>query len=213
MSCCDRRGYGRFFNERFARRAARKYRRRGLDKPSQLIADFVRARGVEGATVLEIGGGLGEIQVELLEAGAARSVNLELSAEYDAEARQLADEHGVGDRVERRLHDIAVEPEAVEPADIVVLNRVVCCYPDYELLLGAAADHARRLLVFSYPRRNVVSRAVLTVINGFLALRGSDFRSFTHPPAAMLSVLDRHGLRRTYEHEGLVWRIAGLERA
>ena len=213
MRCCDGGHYGCFFNERLARRAARKYRQRGLDKPSQLIADFVRARGTEGATVLEIGGGLGEIQIELLEAGAARSVNLELSAEYDAEARQLAEEHGVGDRIERRLHDIATEPDAVAPAEVVVLNRVVCCYPDYERLLGAAADHAQRLLVFSYPRRNVVSRAVLTVVNGVLALRGSGFRAFTHPPAAMLSVLDRHGLRRTYEQDGLVWRIAGLERA
>jgi magnesium-protoporphyrin O-methyltransferase len=213
MSCCDRGGYGRFFNERFARRVARRYRKRGLDAPSRRIADFLRSRGLEGATVLEIGGGVGEIQVELLKTGAARSVNLELSPEYEPEAVRLADEYGVGDRVERRLHDIAAEPETVEPADVVVLHRVVCCYPDYERLLGAAADHAERLLVFSYPPRNLVSRAFVTLANAVLALRGSDFRSFTHPPAAMLSVLDRRGLRRTYEHHGLVWQIAGLERA
>jgi 2-polyprenyl-3-methyl-5-hydroxy-6-metoxy-1,4-benzoquinol methylase len=212
MSCCDRGGYRKLFNEKFARRVARKYRERGLDKPSRRMAEFLRSRGLEGATVLEIGGGVGEIQVELLKAGAARSVNLELSPEYESEALRLADENGVGDRVERRLHDIAAEPEAVEPADVVVLHRVVCCYPDYERLLGAAADHAQRLLVFSYPPRNPVSRAFITLANAFLALRGSDFRSFTHPPAAMLSVLDRRGLRRTYEHHGLVWQIAGLER-
>jgi magnesium-protoporphyrin O-methyltransferase len=212
MSCCDPGRYGRFFNQRFAGRVARKYRRRGLDAPSRRIADFLKARDLEGATVLEIGGGVGEIQVELLKAGAARSVNLELSPEYDAEARRLAEENGVGDRVDRRLHDIAAEPETVEPADVVVLHRVVCCYPDYERLLGAAADHAKHLLVFSYPPRSALSRAFVTLANTFLALRGSDFRSFTHPPTAMLSVLDRRGLRRTYEHHGLVWQIAGLER-
>jgi 2-polyprenyl-3-methyl-5-hydroxy-6-metoxy-1,4-benzoquinol methylase len=213
MSCgCDRGGYGRLFNKRFARRVAGKYRKRGLDKPSRRIAEFLRARGLDGATVLEIGGGVGEIQVELLKAGAARSVNLELSPEYESEALRLADENGVGDRVERRLHDIAAEPEAVEQADVVVLHRVVCCYPDYERLLGAAADHAQRLLVFSYPPRNLFSRTFITLTNAFQALSGSDFRAFTHPPAAMLSVLDRRGLRRTYEHHGLVWQIAGLER-
>jgi 2-polyprenyl-3-methyl-5-hydroxy-6-metoxy-1,4-benzoquinol methylase len=212
MSCCDRRGYGKFFNQRFARRIARRYRKRGLDGTSRRIAEFLRSRGLEGATVLEIGGGVGEIQLELLRAGAARSVNLELSAEYDEEARRLADEQGVADRVERRLHDIAAEPEAVEPADVVVLHRVVCCYPDYERLLGTAADHAERLLVFSYPPRNLAVRAFVTLSNAFLALRGSEFRSFTHPPAAMLSALDRRGLRRTYEHHGFVWQIAGLER-
>jgi 2-polyprenyl-3-methyl-5-hydroxy-6-metoxy-1,4-benzoquinol methylase len=213
MSCCDPGRYGKLFNERFARRVARRYRKRGLDKSSRRIADFLRANGLEGSTVLEIGGGVGEIQVELLKAGAARSVNLELSEAYEGEARRLAEENGVGDRVDRRFHDIAAEPEAIEPADVVVLNRVVCCYPDYERLLGAAADHARRLLVFSYPPRSPLSRAVVSLTNALQALRGSDFRAFTHPPAAMLSVLDRRGLRRTYEHHGLVWQIAGLERA
>jgi 2-polyprenyl-3-methyl-5-hydroxy-6-metoxy-1,4-benzoquinol methylase len=214
MSCgCDRAGYGRFFNRRFARRVARKYRKRGLDSASQRIADFVASRGLEGVTVLEIGGGVGEIQVELLKAGAAHTTNLELSPEYDGEARKLAEEAGVASRIERRLHDIALEPELVEPADVVILHRVVCCYPDYERLLGAAADHARRLLVFSYPRRNVLSRAFMTVANAAQALMRNDFRSFTHPPGAMLAVLDGRGLRRTYEHHGLVWQIAGLEQA
>ena len=212
MGCCDPGRYGRLFNERFARRVARRYRKRGLDKHSQRIADFLRANGLEGATVLEIGGGVGEIQVELLKAGAARSVNLELSQEYEGEARRLAEENGVADRIDRRFQDIATEPEAVEPAEVVVLNRVVCCYPDYERLLGAAADHARRLLVFSYPPRNTMSRSIVTLTNWLQAVRGSDFRAFTHPPAAMLSVLDRRGLRRTYEHHGLVWQIAGLTR-
>jgi 2-polyprenyl-3-methyl-5-hydroxy-6-metoxy-1,4-benzoquinol methylase len=214
MSCdCHRSGYGQFFNRRFARRVARKYRKRGLDGTSQRIADFVVSRGVEGATVLEIGGGVGEIQVELLKAGAARTVNLELSPEYDEEARSLSAEAGVAERMERRLHDIAADPDAVEPADVVILHRVVCCYPDYERLLGAAADHARGLLVFSYPPRNVLSRAFMTVANLVQVLLRNDFRSFTHPPEAMLAVLDRRGLRRAYEHHGLVWQIAGLERA
>jgi 2-polyprenyl-3-methyl-5-hydroxy-6-metoxy-1,4-benzoquinol methylase len=213
MGCCDPGRYGRLFNERFARRVARRYRKRGLDKHSRRIAEFLRENGLEGATVLEIGGGVGEIQVELLKAGAARSVNLELSREYESEARRLAEENGVGDRIDRRFQDIAAEPYAVEPADVVVLNRVVCCYPDYERLLGAAADHAGRLLVFSYPPRNALSRSIVTLTNWLQALRGSDFRAFTHPPAAMLSVLDRRGLRRTYEHHGLVWQIAGLTRA
>ena len=212
MGCCDPGRYGRLFNERFARRVARRYRKRGLDKHSRRIADFLRANGLDGATVLEIGGGVGEIQVELLKAGAARSVNLELSQEYEGEAHRLAEENGVADRIDRRFQDIATEPEAIEPAEVVVLNRVVCCYPDYERLLGAAADHARRLLVFSYPPRNTMSRSIVTLTNWLQAVRGSDFRAFTHPPAAMLSVLDRRGLRRTYEHHGLVWQIAGLER-
>jgi magnesium-protoporphyrin O-methyltransferase len=95
---------------------------------------------------------------------------------------------------------------------VVVLHRVVCCYPDYERLLGAVAEHAGRLVVFSYPRRNIVSRAVIASQNLGFRLLGREFRVFAHPPAAMLAALGERGLRETFAHHGLIWRVAGLER-
>jgi 2-polyprenyl-3-methyl-5-hydroxy-6-metoxy-1,4-benzoquinol methylase len=211
--CCCPRDYDRFFGTRFARRLAKKYRKRGLDKTARKMADFLQERGIKGATVLEIGGGVGEIEIELLKAGAARAWNLELSPAYEEEGRKLSEEAGLGGRVEWRIHDIAEDPEAVEPADIVVMHRVVCCYPDYERLLAAAADHARRALVFSYPPRNALSRAFYGVFNFVMRLMGWGFRGFPHPPGAMLSVVEEHGLRRTYEHHARIWQVAGHERA
>jgi tRNA A58 N-methylase Trm61 len=163
---------------------------------------------VRGATVLEIGGGVGEIHLELLRRGAAEATNLELSPAYDEEARRLLADLQLTGRVHRRTVDIARAPDAAEPADIVVLHRVVCCYPDYARLLAAAADHARRHLVFSYPRRNRVSRAVVATENLTFRLRGSEFRTFAHPPAAMLAVLAEHGLRPVVAHRGRVWQVA-----
>ena len=176
------------------------------------MVEFLESRGLEGATVLEIGGGVGEIQIELLKRGAAHAVNLELSPAYEHEAQLLLREAALEERAERRLHDIAEEPDGVEAADIVVLHRVVCCYPDYERLLGAAAQRARRLLVFSYPPRNAVSRLLIGAENLVFRLRRREFRSFAHPPAAMLGLLDERGLRRTFAHHTLVWQVAGLER-
>jgi 2-polyprenyl-3-methyl-5-hydroxy-6-metoxy-1,4-benzoquinol methylase len=211
-SCCNPRGCDEFFSPRFARRAARRYRKRGLDETARQMVEFLEARGIEGASVLEVGGGVGEIQVELLERGAGWTLNLELSPAYDEEAKALLREKGLEGRAERRLHDIAVDPAGVEPADVVVLHRVACCYPDYERLLTAAAEHARRLLVFSYPRRNAVSRLVVRVQNLVFALLRKEFRTFTHPPAKMLAVLERRGFRVSFAHRGLVWQVAGLER-
>jgi hypothetical protein len=211
-SCCDPRGCDEFFGDGFARKMASRYRKRGLDRTSRRMVAFLEAHGLEGTTVMEIGGGVGEIQVELLRHGAARAVNLELVGAYDREAQRLLAEHGLEGRAERRLHDIAVDPEGVEPADVVILHRVVCCYPDYERLLGAAAGRARRLLVFSHPPRNLISRAVVALENAFFRVRGSEFRTFAHPPAAMLAVLNERGLRLEYAHRGLIWRVAGLER-
>src|SRR5215510_1230222 len=164
-SCCNPRGCDEFFSPRFARRMAKRYRKRGLDKTARQMVEFLGQRGVAGSSVLEIGGGIGEIQIELLKRGAGRTVNLELSPAYDAEAAALLAEAGFEGRAERRIHDIAVDPDGIEPADIVVLHRVVCCYPDYERLLTAVADRSRSVLVFSYPPRTVVSRLALGAQN------------------------------------------------
>src|SRR5512132_3377032 len=96
--CCPSGDYHRFFNQRFARRLANRYRKRGLDKPAQTIVEFLQDVGVEGASVLEIG--VGELEVELLQAGAARAQNLELSPAYEQEAQRLAGQAGVQGRID-----------------------------------------------------------------------------------------------------------------
>jgi magnesium-protoporphyrin O-methyltransferase len=200
------------FDDRFARRMAARYRRRGLDKTSRRMVELLAEGGVQGATVLEIGGGVGEIQVELLRRGAASATNLELSPGYEAEAAQLLAEAGLTGRVHRRLADIATDPGAVEAADIVILHRVVCCYPDYPALLTAAAGLARSQLVLSFPPRNPASRAVVAIQNRLLGWGGRQFRTFAHPPAAMLAVLSEHGLHAAVAHRGAVWQVAHATR-
>jgi magnesium-protoporphyrin O-methyltransferase len=200
------------FNGRFARHRAAGYRRRGLDRTARRMVDLLAERGLEGATVLEIGGGVGEIHLELLRRGAASATALELSPAYDEEASRLLAEAGLTDRVHRRLVDIATDPAAVEPADVVVLHRVVCCYPDYAKLLGAAADHTRRALVFSHPPRNAVSRAVVATQNLFFRLGGREFRTFAHPPPAMRAVLAEHGMRPVSAPSGRLWRVSAALR-
>jgi 16S rRNA G966 N2-methylase RsmD len=211
-SCCDPGGYERIFGDRFARSLARRYRRRGLGRPEQRIVDFCVEQGVEGASVLEIGGGVGELQLELLRRGASRATNLELVDSYDEQARSLATAAGVADRVQRKRIDIATHSDEVEPADIVVLHRVVCCYPDYPRLLTAAAEHARKMLVFSHPPRNALSRSILVTQNGWFRLTRNSFRTFAHPPEAMVEVARSRGLEVAYRHTRGVWQVAGLTR-
>jgi magnesium-protoporphyrin O-methyltransferase len=211
-SCCNARGCDQFFSKRFARRMAKRYRKRGLDKTARQMVAFLESTGIDGASVIEVGGGIGEIELELVKRGAARAVNLELSPAYDAEATTLIREAGLEGRIERRILDIAVRGDELEPADVVVLHRVVCCYPDYRRLLAAVAAHAGKLVVFSYPARNPASRLLVRAQNIAFRLLRKEFRTFVHPPTAMLSVLEDAGLRPAFAHHGRVWQVAGLER-
>jgi 2-polyprenyl-3-methyl-5-hydroxy-6-metoxy-1,4-benzoquinol methylase len=210
--CCEPGGYDETFSKHFARRMARRYRRRGLSRSERAIVSFLTDRGIDGASILEIGGGVGELHVELLRHGAATATNLEISNSYETEAARLLERTGMAPRVERRFLDIAQVPDEVERADVVVLHRVVCCYPDYERLLGAAASKAGRLLVFSHPPNSLVTRAVFWVDNGVRRLKGDSFRAFVHPPPAMLNVVLGSGLRDTYGWRGFGWCVVGLER-
>ena len=211
MKCCQApSGYEELFSKKQAERDARSYRRKGLGVPAQWIVDVVRGHGLEGAAVLEPGGGIGAIQIELLKAGAARSTVVELSPAYEEVAAELAREAGVAERVERHVGDFAAD--GTEPADVVVLHRVVCCYPDYERLLTAAAAKARRTLVYTYPPRNIVSRAAMTLLNLWPWLKGSEFRAFVHPPRAMEEIARRHGFEPYARRRRGIWRGIALER-
>ena|SRR5690242_3926354 len=191
---------------------AKRYRRRGLDGTSRRIVDFLKKQGVEGRTVLEIGGGIGAIQIELLQAGAARATSIELTPTYEQAASQLLSEAGLTDRVERRVMDFAQAADQVEGADVVVMNRVLCCYHDMPRLAGAAADHTRQTLVMTFPRRALWVRAGLAIGNGLLWLTRRHFHIFVHRPSEIMATSQRHGLQPVLNQTGLLWTLAALSR-
>jgi 2-polyprenyl-3-methyl-5-hydroxy-6-metoxy-1,4-benzoquinol methylase len=214
VSCCSPpRGYTKLFSKRAARRDAKRYRRGGLDETAEEMISFLRGRGIEGASVLEIGGGIGAVQLELLRAGAAQTTNLELSPEYEDVAGELAREQGVAERVERRLGDVVSQPHLAEEADAVVMHRVVCCYPDYDALVGAASERARRYLVMSFPRPRRLIRAGFGLVNLGARLMRWEYRTWVHPPEALVEAAERRGLRIASESRGRIWQVAALERA
>jgi hypothetical protein len=213
MSTCCAQGYERFFGARTARRDAKRYRERGLDDTARRLVDELAARSLAAATVLEIGGGVGAVDLELLAIGAERATIVELSHGYDEEALGLAREAGVETRIERRHGDFVEQEAGLEAADVVVMHRVVCCYPDPERLVGAAASHARRLLALSFPRDTWWLRLGFRLANLWFRLRGG-FRGFVHAPARVVASAERSGMTTVlHERAGRIWRVAVFERA
>jgi 2-polyprenyl-3-methyl-5-hydroxy-6-metoxy-1,4-benzoquinol methylase len=208
--CCRPGGYERLFSAKQARLDAGRYRKRGLVGTERSLADL--AGDVSGATVLEVGGGVGAIELELLAAGADRATNVELSGEYEEEAGKLLSERGLSERVDRRVADFVTE--RVEPHDVVVMHRVVCCYPDVDRLVGLAAACTGRRLLLTYPRERPWTRAGIWAINLFMRLSGSDFRAFVHPVARMKAAAQQEGLTlERREQHGLIWENAAYGRS
>ena len=211
MSRCCSREYEAFFTERVARRDARRYERRGLDRASRRVVAEVARHGVDGRSVLEVGGGVGAVPLELLRAGGTRATVVEMSPAYDEHARRLAERAGVAGRVTRRTGDFATAAD-IPAADVVVLNRVVCCDPDGPRLAGAAAAHARSLLVMTYPRAAWWTRFAVGVVNVVERLRRHAFRVHVHPPAAIAAAVTAEGLEPGGLHRGLFWELRSFRR-
>ncbi len=216
MNCCCApipNGLDKVFNERQARRDAQAYLKKGLDGPGRRLVEVLRAQGVAGASVLEVGGGAGGLHLELLRAGAGHAVDLDLAPAYLKVASETAAALGLGDAVEHRLHNIAEEPQAVAPADIVVLNRVVCCYPHMEKLVRPAAERAQRLLALTFPRDAWWVRWPGQVMNAGLWLFRNDYRLYLHPPPDIYALAAACGLSPIHQSFSGLWQIAVFQRA
>lgn len=212
-NCCYPDEYSEMFNGREASRVARGFRRRGLRGSAATLVEAVRDRGVDGKSVLEVGGGVGHVHVSLLEAGATRATNVDLSPSWEDEARALLAEHGLSDRVDRRVADFVDAADDLPDADVVVMHRVVCCYPDMPALLQAGAGRARRLIAVTVPREAWWTRMVVSLENALMAVRRRAFRAYVHSRRGMRAVLADEGFTLVDVRTGFVWSTMVFERS
>ena len=212
MPDCCQPAYAGIFSGRRARKNAKAYRKKGLDGQSAQIVAFLTSEALEGATILEVGGGVGAIQLELLKAGADRAVSVELSTEYEEAARELLAEADLEERVDRRVGDFVSMNGDLPVAHAVVLNKVICCYPDMPALLGAACEHARERVVITVPRERWALRLAMAAANQFFRLRRSAFRAFVHSKQRMIEEAAQRGFERAGERSGRIWDVILFER-
>jgi 2-polyprenyl-3-methyl-5-hydroxy-6-metoxy-1,4-benzoquinol methylase len=214
MNCCT---YTQEANTQFgearARQEAQEYTEHGLNRDAQAIVDAVGERGVKGTSLLEVGSGIGSVTFELLKKGVAQAANIEASSAYLETAQALAKQAGVENRVTFRCADFTQEAGQVASADIVVMHRVVCCYPHAPALVAAAAQHSLRLLTLSYPVDTWYMRLYNHMQNLIRQVKGSSFRMYIHPPRVIFETAAASGLRLISESSSGTWRIAVFERS
>lgn len=201
------------FGERTARRDLKRYRRKGPSRATRLLVDALRSAGVEGARVLDIGGGVGAVQHELLDAGAAHATGVDAAPAYVLAAREEAERRGHAGRVSQLEGDFVALADRVEPADVVTLDRVICCYPDMPALVGRSADRAERLYALVYPRDVWWTRLAFRGVNVAFRVARNPFRVYVHHADAVDATLRERGLAPTVERRaGPVWKLALYER-
>jgi len=184
-----------------------KWRHRGPHPATRELIDVIREDGVEGATVLDIGAGVGAVHITLLEAGASTAVDVDASREYLATARAEAERRGLAGRVEYRYGDVVELAPGLPPADIVTLDSVICCYPYLPALLRAAVGRTPRVVGLTYPRDVWWMLAYMRLWNLSHAVRRSRVRSFIHRHAEVNRLMTELGFANAHDGGTREWRI------
>jgi len=200
------------FTEAEAKANLKDYRRRGPANQTKLILEAVRSLGLKSATLLDIGGGIGAIHHELLKDIASEATHVDASSAYLKVATEEAKRQEHNDLVKFIHADFTDVAADLPQADIVTLDRVVCCYPDFHSLLKAAALKSRKAIALTYPRETWYLRIGEKVINFFQALQKDPFRMFLHPIVEMDSLLKKEGFERVTLRRLFVWEMALYQR-
>lgn len=213
MDSCQCQGIESLFNRRAAAHSLLAYQRNGPAKSTRVLLDALRREGVEGATLLDIGGGVGAVQLELLAAGVRAAIDVDASSAYVEEARAEAERRGYAGQITYHFGNFVDLAPRIEPADIVTLDRAICCYPDMPALVGASVARARHLYGLVYPRDTWWMRSGLAVVNFVLRLRRPPFRVFAHRTAAVDATVRDAGLEPRFHRTVGMWQVAVYARS
>ena len=200
------------FDDKTATKELKAYRKKGPNKTTRILIDTLKAEGVEKMTLLDIGGGVGAIQHELLAAGVDSAVNVDASRAYIKVAQDEARQRGYTTQVDYYHGNfVNLAPDLIA-VDIVTLDRAICCYHDMPALVGLSSQKARKLYGVVYPRDTWWTKIGMTILNFGLWLRRNPFRVFVHSSEAVETVLRNNGLKKCFYRKTFLWQVAVFTR-
>ncbi|MDH5648062.1 MAG: class I SAM-dependent methyltransferase [Gammaproteobacteria bacterium] len=206
MSCCcpHARSASRIFSF-FARRYRRRFEKKGFEPSQKQLMAGLSEAGFAGKTLLEIGSGVGHLHQTLLEQGAGSAVGVDLAPRMIDEARRWARERQLESRVTYLEGDFINLADALEPADITVLDKVVCCYPDAEGLVKQSLRKTKGVYALTYPRNRWYVWLGGQAQALIMALIRSDFRAYVHDPEQVERWISAAGFRKVYQATTVIW--------
>lgn len=208
MSCCSHECFESTFDERHAATQLKGYRRSGPNRTTRMLLDAIRGGETRDASVLDVGAGIGIVHHELLASGARSAVHVDAAMPHMRVAREEAARRGHAERVTFVHGDFVALAHEISTADIVTLDRVICCYPDMERLVAASASKARRLYGAVFPRERWFIKVMLAVENFARRVRGNPFRAYVHSTTAIDAAVQRQGLTPRSVRDTFLWRVA-----
>ena len=207
MDCCQCQAIEERFDREKVEKERRAYQQDGLKRESQMLVDALVAQGIDGYTLLDLGGGMGALAIELIKRGVARATINEASTAYLEAAAAEAESQGLADQISLVHGNITAMDQEIAPADVVTLDKVICCYDDMPGLVQASLDRANKLYGLVYPRDNWLVKAAFGFDNLVSRLQRSDFRLFVYPTKEVDNLIRGNGFQMRSRQYSAGWQI------
>ena len=208
MGCCQCQGIENMFDKKAAKRALKRYLKKGPSKTTKMLLKAIHKTEVKGLDFLDIGGGIGAIQYDLIKAGASKGTSIEASPAYIDLVKEEIQKNNLDKIIDFKHGDFTAIASDIDSADIVTLDKVICCYDDMSGLVRLSSKLSRKIYAVIYPRDVWWTKLALPFINFYPIIKGSPFRVFIHSTKKVEEIIIRNGLKRDYYATTLFWQVA-----
>jgi len=208
MGCCQCQGIENMFDKKAAKRALKRYLKKGPSKTTGMLLKALHKTEVKGLDFLDIGGGIGAIQYDLIKAGASNGTSIEASPAYIDLVKEEIHKNNLAEIIDFKHGDFTAIASDVDSADIVTLDKVICCYDDMSELVRLSSTLSQKIYAIIYPRDVWWTKLALPFINFYPIIKRSPFRVFIHPTKKVEDIIFRNGLKRDYYDTTLFWQVA-----
>jgi len=202
--CCDA---NNFFDTKNAEKELKKYLKKGAAGTTIKLIKSLEQVDFSDKTLLDIGGGIGMLQWNFLQNGGSLITDIDASKGYLAIAKKYAEENDWSNKTTFIEGDFNDHASDLTSFNIVTLDRVVCCYPDYKKILTNAAAKSTEYLALSYPISNWFSIAFNKMGRLYFLLKKSAFKTYIHPSKQIKSLLYSNGFEEVHASIKFPWNI------
>ena len=207
--CC---GANLLFDNKTAADEKRKYLKKGARGATRKLIRSISGYDYRQKSLLDIGGGIGAIQIYFLENGGAYSLDVDASQAYLTTAAEIAEEKGFLSKSEYMFGDLTDLESELKPVEFVTLDKVVCCYPDYVSLLKVATSNCRQVIALTMPISNFFGKIAGAFLNLYMIIIKNPYRTYVHSRKEVESYIETQGFKRVQKRLSFPWHVMVFER-
>ncbi|MDH5476078.1 MAG: methyltransferase domain-containing protein [Cyclobacteriaceae bacterium] len=202
--CCDA---NKFFDIKNAQKELKKFNKKGPKGTTRRLIKVLNTISKSDLTLLDIGGGIGMLQWYFLKNGAKSTTDVDASTGYLEAAKQYAAENNWKEKTTFIEGDFNDHNEKIGHFDVVTLDRVVCCYPDFHTILKNATEKSNQYIALSYPMSNWASRFINQLGRIYFYFRKSAFKTYIHPSKQIRQLIVNQGFSAIHTSIKFPWHI------